>query len=80
MNKKCSVKDASGKCQSEIEVYTDSLSEDSDFMPILTREIRDNNPIYNDDRLSNRTNKTWVAEHGDVGQIRVGEHYIYWGL
>jgi hypothetical protein len=69
-----------GRCQSEMEVYRNSLSEDSDFMPILTREIRDNDHIYNDDDLSNRTNKTWISEHSDTNQMLVGGHYIYWGL
>lgn len=80
VNKKCPIKDASGRCQSEIEVYRNSLSEGSDLMPLLTREIRGNDPIYNDNTLSNRAHKTWIAEHSDANQMRIGGHYIYWGL
>lgn len=68
-----------GRCQSEIEVYKNSLSEDSDFMPILTREIRDDDHIYNNE-LSNSTNETWISRHDDTNQMLIGEHYIYWRL
>ena len=68
-----------GRCQSEIEVYKNSLREDSDLMPILTREVRNDDHIYNDN-LSNRTNKTWISSHNDTNQMLIGGHYIYWRL
>lgn len=80
LNKKCSIKDASGRCQSEIEVYRNSLNKDSDFVPILTREIRNNDHIYDDNELLNRTHKTWISEHNDTNKMLIGGHYIYWKL
>ena len=88
--KECSIKDLSGKCKSELEVYQDSLrlgKENILDIPVSIREIRRNGNLVYDGKVPNKNiglanrngYRTWIAEHVGEDEVLVGAHYIYWG-
>lgn len=77
MKKQCSIKDSSGKCKAEMDVYKESFEGNEPLFRIpinisYGREVPEKN-VKN-------LNETWIAEHLDGNKVLIGAHYIYWNL